>query len=66
VHWPIRAEDLMERCDCNQECRLMRGELPKDQRCRNTKQCPRCRTEYFESGECDWCAIPLVPAWKGK
>lgn len=56
----------MERCDCNQECRLMRGELPKDQKCRETFQCPRCRSEDFGPGECEWCLVPLVPAWKGK
>jgi len=44
----------------------MRGELPRDQKCIKTLQCPRCRTEYFEPVMCDWCDIPLVPAWKGK
>jgi hypothetical protein len=54
----------MERCDCNQECKLQRGELPKDQKCRETFQCSRCRTEYFEPGECDWCGIKTQPVFK--
>jgi hypothetical protein len=40
--------------------------LPKDQKCRETFQCPRCRSEDFGPGECEWCLVPLVPAWKGK
>lgn len=22
--------------------------------------CPRCRTEYWEAGDCDWCPVPLL------
>jgi hypothetical protein len=44
----------------------MRGELPRDQKCRKTYQCTRCRTEYFEGGECEFCLVPTVPVWRGK